>query len=367
MLTGFLGSGKTTVLAHMVKSGALARTLVVINEFGAIGLDHHLVSHTNDNFVMMDSGCLCCTIRSDLGDTLANAYWRYARDGQCWFDRVIIETTGLANPVPIAGTLLSDPRLLALYRLTGVVTTLDGCLGEETLAQHPEAGLQLALADRVLLTKSDLASPDQTAALLADVERINPGVPVRAVEHGVVPADWLMPSGMPRSATDHPEIEAWLNSEAAAAQGHHHHHSHDGHHHDHAGHDHAHDIHSHGDRVKALCITIDAPLDHRAMESWLAVMQLCVGPFLLRLKALLFLQDEAHPLVVHAAQHLLHPSVWLTNWSGTDRTSKIVLIVRDMAPARVLQTLAMLVRETQQVTLHGAPEMVAAIAEASDG
>ena len=169
-----------------MRSGALAKTLVVINEFGAVGLDHHLVSHTSDSFVMMDSGCLCCTIRSDLADTLANAHWRYARDGQCWFDRVVIETTGLANPVPIAGTLLADPRLLALYRLAGVTTTIDACLGPETLAAQPEAVLQLALADRVLLTKGDIANPRQIVAAKAEIARINPGVPLTSVVNGVM-------------------------------------------------------------------------------------------------------------------------------------------------------------------------------------
>jgi G3E family GTPase len=366
VLTGFLGSGKTTMLGQLMASGALARTLVVINEFGAVGLDHHLVSHISDNFVMMDSGCLCCTIRTDLGDTLANAHWRFARDGQCWFDRVIIETTGLANPVPIAGTLLSDPRLLALYRLSGVVTTLDAHLGPGTLAQHSEAVLQLALADKVVVTKPDLVGPAETAALLAQIQQINPGVPARLVENGRVPADWVMPVGIPKHAADHPEVEAWLNSNAASARGHHHHghdddHDHD-HHHDHARDVHSHDVHSHGDRVRALCITIDAPLDPQALESWLTIMQIFVGPSLLRLKALLFVRGEAAPLVVHAAQHLLHPTVRLENWSGSERVSKIVVILRDMAPARVLQTLAMLVRETPSAEVQGAPDLVAAMA-----
>lgn len=366
VLTGFLGSGKTTILNQLMTSGALARTLVVINEFGAVGLDHHLVSHSNDGFVMMDSGCLCCTIRSDLGDTLANAYWRYARDGQCWFDRVVIETTGLANPVPIAGTLLSDPRLLALYQLAGVVTTLDACLGADTLSHHPEAVLQLALADRVLVTKPDLVTPADTAALLMLADQINPGVPARLVQDGMVSADWLMPGGIPASAADHPEIEAWLNSSAATQYGHHHHHGHD-HSHSNAEHHRPHDIHSHGAQIKALCITIDQQLDARAMESWLTVLQMFVGPFLLRLKALLFLEGEQQPLVVHAAQNLLHPIVRLSHWSGQDRTSKLVVIVRDIAPTRVLQTLSMLVRETPHIQLQGAPELLAAIAGGKDG
>lgn len=363
VLTGFLGSGKTTALNHLMRSGALARTLVVVNEFGAVGLDHHLVSHSSDSFVMMDSGCLCCTIRSDLADTLANAHWRFAREGQCWFDRVVIETTGLANPVPIAGTLLSDPRLLALYRLAGVTTTLDACLGPDTLARQPEAVLQLALADRVLLTKCDIADAGRIANAKSEVARINPGVPMMQVQHGAVAGDWLFSTGMPASARNHPEVEAWLGSHAAAEAGHPHHHGlHDAHdHHHHDQHDHEHDVHSHGPDVRALCITIDGPLEEDHFQTWLAVLQMCVGPFLLRLKALLFVAGEREPFVVQAAQHLLHPTVRLQSWDSDERSSKIVIIVRDIAPQRVLQTLAMLVRDAQTVRVQGAPDLVAAL------
>ena len=365
VLTGFLGSGKTTTLSHLMKSGALAKTLVVINEFGAVGLDHHLVSHTSDSFVMMDSGCLCCTIRSDLADTLANAHWRYARDGQCWFDRVVIETTGLANPVPIAGTLLADPRLLALYRLAGVTTTIDACLGPETLAAQPEAVLQLALADRVLLTKGDIANPRQIVAAKAEIARINPGVPLTSVVNGVMTETDLFSQGLPASARNHPEVDAWLGSEAAASHAHHHHGHHDTHGHHHHGHEH--DVHSHGANVRALCITIDQPLNEDHFETWVAVLQMSVGPFLLRMKALLFVDGEPAPFVVQAAQHLLHPTVRLHDWASSERSSKIVIIVRDIAPARVLQTLAMLVRDQPHVQVQGAPDMMTALTGAGYG
>lgn len=368
VLTGFLGSGKTTALSHLMRAGALTRTLVVINEFGAVGLDHHLVSHSSDSFVMMDSGCLCCTIRSNLADTLANAYWRFARDGQRWFDRVVIETTGLANPVPIAGTLLADPRLLALYRLTGVVTTFDACLGLDTLAAQPEAVLQVALADRVLLTKGDIANANQIAAAKARISRINPGVPVTRADNGDITEDSLFSLGLPASARNHPDVERWLGGEAAAEHGHHYHDSHDQlpdphHHHHHQNHD----VHSHGANVRAICITIDQPLNEDRFETWLAVLQMCVGPFLLRMKALLFVDGEPAPFVIQAAQHLLHPIVRLHDWEGGARSSKIVIIVRDVAPERVLQTLAMLVREQPLVQVQGAPEMMAALEGAGHG
>jgi G3E family GTPase len=172
VLTGFLGSGKTTVLNRLVRDPRMARALVIINEFGSIGLDHDLIVRSQDDMVVeMMGGCLCCTIRGDLLRTLREAPWRFARDGKCWFDRVVIETTGLADPAPILHTLMTDERLQTLYRLDGVITTVDAATGMATLDAQEESIKQAAVADRLLLDKYDVSrqwDPDAAREILGE-------------------------------------------------------------------------------------------------------------------------------------------------------------------------------------------------------
>ncbi|WP_443026719.1 CobW family GTP-binding protein [Sphingomonas sp. Leaf21] len=185
VLTGFLGSGKTTVLNHLVRSPAMARALVIINEFGAVGLDHDLIARSNDDLVVeMMGGCLCCTIRGDLSRTLRDAPWRFAREGRCWFDRVVIETTGLADPAPILHTLMTDPQLETLYRLDAVIATVDAAAGMATLDAQPEAVKQVAVADRLLLTKTDLADPVGQIVIRDRLAALNPAAPLLTVTDG---------------------------------------------------------------------------------------------------------------------------------------------------------------------------------------
>jgi G3E family GTPase len=178
LLTGFLGSGKTTVLNHLVRQSELSDALVIINEFGEMALDHMMVAHSTENLVMeMSSGCVCCSIRGDLVKTLRDITWRYSRDGQRWFGRVLIETTGLADPAPIIQTLMTDPFIARRYRLDGVVATLDLATGMNTLDQHQEAVKQAAMADTLLLTKADLTNDEDRTALLRRLDGINPAAP----------------------------------------------------------------------------------------------------------------------------------------------------------------------------------------------
>ena len=186
VLTGFLGSGKTTILRHLMESHALSRTLVIINEFGEVGLDHQLVSHVDDDTVVaLSSGCICCTIRGDLAETLARAPGRYARGGKRWFDRVIIETTGIADPAPILQTLLAEPAVLRHYAMARVLTTVDAVNGESALAAYPEAVKQIGVADQLLITKTDLVTPAHLAALRRGLEELAPMAQVKLIEHGV--------------------------------------------------------------------------------------------------------------------------------------------------------------------------------------
>ena len=197
LLTGFLGSGKTTVLNALVQRPEMARTLVVINEFGQIGLDHLLVAHSAEDIVVeMNSGCLCCTIRGDLVKTLRDAVWRFSREGVRLFDRLVIETTGLADPAPILHTLMTDRFIAARYRLDGVVCTVDLATGNTTLDAHPEAIKQVAVADALLLTKEDLADASLRQATIARLHRINPSARQWLAPRGVVEPESVLRLGL---------------------------------------------------------------------------------------------------------------------------------------------------------------------------
>src|ERR1700722_4679903 len=234
LLTGFLGSGKTTALNHIVKQPEMAATAVIINEFGEIGLDHLLVEKATDDVVLMQSGCLCCTIRGDIADTLVNLFVDRAKGRIPGFERVVIETTGLADPAPILHALMSDPIVAERYMVDGVVTTVDAVNGAGTLDAQEEAVKQAAVADRLLLTKCDLASADGRRALEARLAALNPGAPVIEVTGGAGDPAMLFTLGLFAPDTKTVEVRRWLGEEAlhdapADAHGHHHagHHGHD--------------------------------------------------------------------------------------------------------------------------------------------
>lgn len=197
LLTGFLGSGKTTILNHLVAQPELADALVIINEFGEMALDHLLVAHSTENLVMeMSSGCLCCNIRGDLIKTLRDITWRFSREGQRQFRRVLIETTGLADPAPIIHTLMTEPQIVSQYRLDGIVATVDLSTGMHTLDQHPEALKQAAMADVLLLTKGDLVTEEERTILLCRLHNINPAAPRCLVNNGEIEPSKILDLGL---------------------------------------------------------------------------------------------------------------------------------------------------------------------------
>src|SRR5215468_8164237 len=209
LLTGFLGSGKTTVLNHVRKQPEMAATAVIINEFGEIGLDHLLVEKaSDDDMVMLQSGCLCCTIRGDITDTLVNLFVSRAK-GKINFVRAVIETTGLADPAPIVHALISDPIVAERYMLDGVVTTVDAVNGAGTLDRQPEALKQAAVADRLLLTKTDLADANAVAALEARLAALNPAATIAPVAQGVVDPAVLFDLGLFDPDRKTVEVQRW--------------------------------------------------------------------------------------------------------------------------------------------------------------
>ena len=356
LLTGFLGSGKTTVLNHLVSHPALNRTLVIINEFGAIGLDHELITHSEEDVVVeMSSGCLCCTIRGDLVRTLRDAIWRFAREGKPWFDRVAIETTGLADPAPVLHTLMTDPVIARQYRLDGVITTVDAATGMTTLDRQIESVKQVAVADRLLLTKTDLVEPDAVAALIQRLNALNPGAPIIHTINGAVDPAKLLDAGLYNPKTKSLDVRRWLNAEAFNDAEHHHHGSHheahDAHEHEHDtphgadDHGHHHDVNRHDDHIRAVCLTLDDPIPGDAFDRWLEALLLVKGPDVLRVKGIVNIQGLKGPFVIHGVQHIFHPPVMLKKWPGKDRRTRIVFIARDLDESALRDTLKMFTAE----------------------
>ncbi len=326
VLTGFLGSGKTTLLNHLVQQPGLARTLVLINEFGEIGLDHDLFTRASEDavYVEMASGCLCCSIRGDLVRTLAEAPGRFARGGESWFDRVLIETTGLADPAPVLHTLMAEPAVTKHYELDGLVTVVDASNGLETLDRHPESVKQAAVADRLVLTKTDLVDASLPETLTKRLAEINPGAAIEPVVHGAIDPQRLLGIGLYDPGTKSVDAQRWLQAEAvAAAEDHDGHHEHgDDHNHDH----HNHDVNRHSDSVQAFCVTRDEPLPLTAMETWLDILRATLGTGLLRVKGLLNIDGYERPVVIHGVQHVLHAVDVLDAWPGQDRRTRVVFI-----------------------------------------
>ena len=338
VLTGFLGSGKTTVLNHLIQQPALSRTLVLINEFGEIGLDHDLVTHSKDDVVIeMSSGCLCCTIRGDLAKTLREAPGRFACGGELWFDRVVIETTGLADPAPILHTLMTEPAVARRYRLDGVIATVDAVNGGDTLDRQIESVKQAAVADRLLVTKTDLVDDDVLRRLRDRLRVLNPAAPQIDAANGAVDPELLFDAGLYDPKTKNLDVQKWLKAEAYAER-------HD-HEHGTAGHGHGHqhdDVNRHDAHIKAVCLTIDEPIHGNALDLWLEALLLFRGANFLRTKGIINVVDLDGPVVIHGVQHIFHPAVMLKEWPSKDRRSRIVFITRDIDESVLRDTLRML-------------------------
>jgi G3E family GTPase len=336
LLTGFLGAGKTTLLNRLLKDPALADTLVIVNEFGEIGLDHLLIQGVEDNMILLASGCLCCTIRDDLIVTLEDLLRRLDNGRITPFKRIVIETTGLADPAPILNVLINHPYLAMRFRLDGVVTLVDAVNGMATLDAHEEARKQVIAADRIVLTKADLlADPSDAEPLRQRLGALNPGIRLLSPDAA---ADALVGAGL-YDMSERPEaLRGWLAMEALEGpdddhdhHDHHHEHDHDGHRsHDH-GHAHRHDVNRHDESIRAFALTAEAPINLATFELFWTLLRSTHGAKLLRLKGLVALSENPdQPLLVHAVQQILHPPLLLDGWPDTDRRSRLVLIVQDL-------------------------------------
>jgi G3E family GTPase len=385
ILTGFLGSGKTTLLNRAMRAPAMAKTAVVINEFGEVPLDHMLAAQSDDTITVLENGCLCCTVFGDLVTTLNNLYHR-REDGEIpRFDHVVIETSGLADPAPLIQAFLSDPTLAGLYRIAAVIATVDGVNGPHTLDEHIESVRQVALADQIFITKLDLleASPipppargrtvaegdqvgvtadeltparraaladlplsgggekdsakDAETALVARLRRLNPAAKISRIDAqtfdlgAVLRSDALAPGG------ETANVRAWLNASAYERQDDHAHEHHD---------DDAHDHHHLHDRdIASFCFIRDEPVPREALRLLLDALQQNLGPNLLRVKGLINVAEEPErPAVIQGAQHLLHNLTFLERWPDADHRSKIVFITQGFDRAEVEDMIGLLDR-----------------------
>jgi G3E family GTPase len=347
LLTGFLGSGKTTVLNHIVKRPEMAATAVIINEFGEVGIDHLLVEKATDNVVLMQSGCLCCTIRGDIADTLVNLFVDRAKGRIPGFERVVIETTGLADPAPILHALMQDPIVAERYMVDGVVTTVDAVNGMSTLDAQIEAVKQAAVADRLLLTKCDVASAQGRRELEERLAALNPGAPVIEVTGGAVDPSFLFNLGLYDPTTKTVEVQRWLGDEALTEM----HDDHDGH-----GHHHHHDVNRHDAHISSFCVVREKPMSWTALSGWFDALTSMRGADLLRVKAIVAIDERpGQPVVLHGVQHLFHPPVLLPEWPSDDHRTRIVFITRDLPRETIEQTLATFVDADQPPDLAPAP------------
>ncbi|CCE03104.1 putative cobalamin synthesis protein/P47K family protein [Bradyrhizobium sp. STM 3809] len=339
LITGFLGSGKTTLLNHLLRRDDMSDSAVIINEYGEISLDHLLVERVDGEVAVLASGCVCCTIRSDLEETLRALLVRRDRAEVPPFRRILIETTGLADPAPILQLLLNNPLVSHFLRLDTVVTTVDAANAAHQLDRQDEAVKQVALADRLLVTKSDLVN--DVAALEQRLRRLNPGARIERVSHGVIdPAD-LFGAALIDPEKKRVDVARWLNEQAFAQCGETAHAHGAGAEHDHAhhgpiGHDHGDHGHAHESSVTSFMLAFDEPLDWMTVSGWLAYLRQARGEDLLRVKGILNLHGEATPVVIHGVHHVFHPPVALPAWPDADRRSRIVFITRGITRDDVL-------------------------------
>jgi G3E family GTPase len=334
VITGFLGAGKTTLLNMLVKDPMLAQAAVIINEFGEIGLDHLLVEKSDENILEMSSGCLCCTIRGDLINTMLNLLARRDQGTIKPFDRIVIETTGLADPAPVLHTVMSEPQLLARCRLESVITVVDGVNGMATLDNHMEAVKQVAVADRIVLTKLDLLSgvegENALFAIIARLRKLNPAARLLATHRGEATAARLFNTGLYDPETKSLDARNWLQAEVYETgekrrRGRHHHHGeHD--------HDHHHeDVSRHDEHIRAFTFADERAISPGALEMFLGLVQSFHGANMLRMKGIVKVtDDEERPVILHGVQHVYHPPVRLPHWPDADRRTRLVFIVKDI-------------------------------------
>lgn len=339
ILTGFLGAGKSTLLNRLLKDPAMRDAAVIINEFGEVGIDHLLVETSNDAVLELADGCLCCTVRGELVDTLAELIDGMQTGRIKPLSRVVIETTGLADPAPVMQSVMGHPAIAQHFELDGVVTLVDAVHGLATIEAHPEAYRQVAVADRLVLTKKTLAEANAIPGLIERLRTINPRAQITDGDMPEAGHASLLVNGLYDPSTKIADVDRWLHSDTHDHDHDHHHHDHDGHHghHGHGHHHHHHDVNRHGASIRSFSIVHDAPVEPSAIAMFVDLLRSAHGEKLLRMKAVVATADAPdRPLVLHGVQSIFHPPVRLPSWpEGSDRKTRLVLITQGLDEAYV--------------------------------
>ena len=319
VITGFLGSGKTTLLSSILKKKELQKTAVIINEFGEIGLDHALIEHTDENIVELQSGCICCTIQGDLNNTLIDLFEKMMNGKVSSFNRILIETTGLANPVPIIHTLMSSIELIRIYSLDGVITVVDSVNGEKTLDLHEESLKQLALAEKIILSKTDIVDKDEIKSLVYRIKEINPVSQIIFSKFGNIPLEEIFGLGAYDPYKKSADVKKWLAAEKYKDKKHHHHH----------------DVNRHNENIRAFSMMSENPVNMIAFSFFRDMITAALGANLLRMKGIVNIAGEERPAVIHGVQHIFHPVQWLETWPDNDRRTKLVFITQNIKKEQI--------------------------------
>ncbi|CAN4273595.1 COG0523 Putative GTPases (G3E family) [Methylophilaceae bacterium] len=327
LLTGFLGSGKTTLLNQLLSNPAMHDTAVIINELGETGLDHILATHIEsehiaDNTVLLSSGCLCCTLKNELADTMRDLFFKRALEAIPQFNRLVIETTGMADPGPILGNLMNEPVIESTFRLDAVIVTIDSQYGMQQIEQHAEARKQAAVADVLLLTKTDLATPEQLSELKEKLIAINSSATQHRVLNGEIDPQFIIDVGLFDLATKQPEPQRWLRVPITSAkpkgtlpQA------------------------VHDDEITSFTVFMPKPLNWRDLKP--VILKICqtYGKNLLRLKGIIHAEDQPAPLAIHAVHFTPYPATLLEGWDEEEAISRIVLIGKGMNEAIIRKLL----------------------------
>ena len=319
VITGFLGSGKTTLLSSILKKKEMQKTAVIINEFGEIGLDHALIEHTDENIVELQSGCICCTIQGDLNKTLIDLFDKMMNGKVSSFNRVLIETTGLANPVPIIHTLMSSIELIRIYSLDGVITVVDSVNGEKTLDLHEESLKQLALAEKIILSKTDIIDKDEIKSLIYRIKEINPVSQIVYSKFGNIPLEEIFGLGAYDPYKKSADVKKWLAAEKYKDKKHHHHH----------------DVNRHNENIRAFSMMSENPVNMIAFSFFRDMITAALGANLLRMKGIINIAGEERHAVIHGVQHIFHPVQWLETWPDNDRRTKLVFITQNIKKEQI--------------------------------
>lgn len=321
VITGFLGSGKTSLLNRLLAHPGAGQVAVVVNELGEVGIDNLLVESATEEMLLLSNGCVCCSVRNDLVETLTDLHERRASGALPGFGRLVLETTGLADPGPILNTLMSHGEVTSRYYLDGLVTTVDAASGAEGLERFPEAGKQVAMSDLLVLTKTDLVPEGALDDLLTRVRELNPGARVVDAAHTSLAPEEVFNVGLYDDRRARPEVGRWLSTRESHSGG---------------GHDH---------RISTYVFFRDTPLALHLLGLWLSRLVYLHGSSLLRIKGIVAVPHAPGPVVVHGVQHRLHPPVILDTWPDDDHRTRIVFITHDLDRSAVEAVLEDVMKE----------------------